>query len=171
MRGVNFYLTLILGALLVGPAFAADEAEETVRVDLQNEFTSKPFTAKKLYREAWENDNLPKMNYIDQIEYMQKHGTGLDSDTKIIMDAGVQLMKKMNFGQKGKDITENAAAIQENPAAAVQTLSEGAEIDIDTNELLAIVAKTIEPSQRLMEKVYKDKTLGKVTYPLDVDSF
>ena len=171
MRGVNFYLVLVLGALFVTPVVADDEAVETIRADLQTEFMSKPITAKKVYREAWKNDNLSKMSFIDQIEYAKKQGTGLDQDTKIIMDAGVKLMKKMNFGMKKKDITDSSAAIQDNPAAAVQALSENVQTEADSDEIIGIVAEIIEPSQRLMEKAYNDKSLGKVVYPVDVDSF
>jgi len=171
MRGVNFYLILVVGMMLPGLAGAIDQTEKPVRADLQNEFMSKPITAKKLYREAWHKDNLPQMSIIEQMEYAQKHMPELDEDMKIIMQSGMELMKKMHFGLEKKDITESAASIEKNPAEAIQSLSENAMSDVTLADVISAATETIEPGRRLMEKIYRDKSLGRVTYTIDVDSF
>ena len=171
MRGVNFYLILMIGSLWIGPAFADEGAGETARPDLQSEFMSKPITAKQLYLEAWKNDNLADMGMINQMEYMQKNSPVLDSDMKAIMRGGIELMKKMNFGLKGKDITEMGDIIQKDPEKALRTLSEGIDTEVSFPELISIVSETIEPGQRLLDKVYHDRSLGSVTYSIDVDAF
>ena len=176
MRGVKFYLPLICGVLMAGSVWAADEnngAAETEEtgVDVQKELVSQPVIVKKIYREAWKNDNNSKLGTIEQLEYYQKNSPDLDDDTKVIMRNGIELMKRMNFGLENKDIVENAADIQKDPAKAAQDLSEGVEIDISPAELLSIAEEIRGPSERLMDKVFHDKSLGKVTYPLDVDSF
>jgi len=171
MRGVNFYLILMMGALWIGPAFAEEETEEKAWTGLQAGMMSEPVTVKKLYREAWENDNPDMEGLIEQMEKFQKDSPITDPDLKIIMKNGMELMKKMNFGMKDEDITKSAENIQKNPAEALSELSENIGTEASLAEVMAILSETIEPTQRLMEKVYKDKSLGEVAYPIDIDSF
>ena len=193
MRDVNFYLAFVLSFGLTmgtGAAFAAESvnddlpaAEENqqsddistqknpIRPNLQSGFMSKPITAKKIYREAWNMDNWQEMSTVEQLEYFRKNGPRLDPDLEIIMDNGIKLMKKMNYGMKDKDLSESTKAIQDNPARAIQDLSENVTIEASPAEILEIAAETSEASQRLREKIYKNKPLGKTDYPIDVDSF
>ncbi|MBR6412282.1 MAG: hypothetical protein IKS41_03875 [Alphaproteobacteria bacterium] len=192
MRDVNFYLALVLGLMIgTGPVYAAEpveeDEEETVqeetvqsdvpaeknplRPNLQNEVMSKPVMAKKLYREAWTDDNVKGMSSLEQLEHFRKNGPALDPDLEAIMDSGMKIMEKMNYGMENVDLSEKAEAIQSNPPRAIQDLSEKPTAEMSTSELLSIIAETSEATQRLGEKVYKDKTLGKTSYPVDVDSF
>jgi len=192
MRDVNFYLALVLGLMIgTGPVYAAEpveeDEEETVqeetvqsdvpaeknplRPNLQDEFMSKPVTAKKLYREAWNNDNVKGMSTLEQLEFIQKNGPELDPDVKAIMDSGIELMKKINYGMENVDLSEKAGAIQGNPSRSIQDLSEDADIDASAAEIMALNEEIREPSQRLMEKIYKDKSFGKDDITVDVDSF
>ena len=172
MRDVNFYLTLMIGIFVPMLALADEPAkEETVRADLQNAFMSKPITAKKLYREAWNKDNLASMSIMEQMEYLEKNTPEVDEDMKIIMRNGIKLMKKMNFGLENQDISDSAASIQKDPAKAIQALSENASSGVTLSDLMAVSAEISEPGKRLMEKVYQDKSLGRVTHTIDPDVF
>ena len=145
-------------------------AQQVGQPDLASPAFQKQVEVKKLYREAWDMDNESPLTTIEQLEYIQQNNPGFDEDTLAIMRRGTEFLKKMDFGLKDANMEQDAGAIRENPTEVLTQISKKAKTETTAVEALEAV-DLIEPSKRLLDALYQDKTIEPDTYQFTVDDF
>lgn len=169
MRDVKTILgiiTLIASSL----AMAADLEIMDERPDLTAEALQQPPAVKQIFREAWNLDNGTDLTVVDQLEYFYNNNPGFDEDTLILLNRGTQLLKLMNTGTKGIDPEPIANTIREEPFLSMVALSGSMDSDAKATDVLSL-GDTIEPAERLGEKLFQKKELGEKRIPIDIEQF
>ena len=159
-------ILLLCGIIIsVSGSVVAEEALPFAAPVLQ-----KQFIAKQLYREAWEADNAVPLSSIEALEYLQQGNSGLDADTLLIAKRGTALLKKMHFGLKDADRAQDSTAIRQNPVQVLSKISDSTTTDATSAEALEVI-DIAGASERLKEKVFRDKSLGRQGYQINIDAF
>jgi len=147
-----------------------EEKEVVIRPNIDTPILRKQFNAKRLYREAWDADNGVQLSTIDQLEYIQANNPGLDEDTMAVVKQGTDLLKKMKFGLKDADISADSVAIYQDPTKVITQISDNTLTEATPQEAMTAI-DLMEPSKRMIDKVFTDKTLGRKGYQINIDSF
>lgn len=140
------------------------------RPDLAILAAQNPLNAKRLYREAWNSDRGIQLSTIDQLEYIQRNNPGFDGDTMEVVRRGSALMKKMKFGLEEADLERDAASIRQDSSQILTKLSQDAKTDATVSDAFA-ATDIIEPSERLIEKVYREEGIDRPNYHINLDAF
>lgn len=164
-------LLLMMFVLLAG---AGGHAQEKVvsqnRPELDLMMMQKQINAKRIYREAYEQDNDVKFSTLEKLEYVIANNPGLDEDTMAVVQRGTALFKKMNFGMYQDDMQQAGAAIRKSPKGAVKIMSDLTRTDATEKDVLA-VTDIMEASERMKEKMLKGDPLGSKSYQINIDDF
>lgn len=165
MRKKTFFL---LYALLFAVCSRAQELSERPELDLLT--MQKQINAKRIYREAYEQDNDVKFSALEKLEYVIANNPGLDDDTMAVVKRGTALMKKMNFGMYQDDMQQAGMAFEHNPTGALKVISNLTKTDATERDALA-VTDIMGASERMKEKMLKGDPLGTKSYQININDF
>ncbi|MDY6408105.1 MAG: hypothetical protein SPL08_05355, partial [Pseudomonadota bacterium] len=105
MRDAKFYITLGIGVFWAGLASATNQEIISNQTEQQDDSINTPVITETIHRKAWHRDNYSKMSTFEQLKSVQQNNPGLDNDSMIILNRGLELMKKMNLGLGEKNLT------------------------------------------------------------------
>lgn len=164
---------LILGLLVLfasGKVYAQDSTSVQNRPELDLLVLQKQLNSKRIYREAYEQDNDVKFSTLEKLEYVIANNPGLDDDTMAVVKRGTALFKKMDFGMYQDDMQQAGAAFNHNPTASLKVISGLARTDATEADVLA-VTDIMGAAERMKEKMLKGDALGSKGYQIDIDDF
>ena len=169
MNGGKIFFFVLAGLTMVAGRV---DAEEVMRpFNIKSGFISKPVMIKQLYRMAWEHDNDAQMSLTEQIEYFQEHNPGFDEATLAVMKRGTEMMKKMDLGLGKEDLSQKAEQIEKNPAGALDDfMSDDGTDNLTTADGLE-ATDIMDAAEKLKEKMYKNRSLNRTNYQINIDAF
>ncbi len=164
-------LLLVLGVLLFGTTgYTQEKNISRDRPEMDLMIMQKQVNVKRMYREAYEQDNDVKFSTLEKLEYVIANNPGLDDDTMSVVQRGTALFRKMNFGMYQDDMNMAGAAIRKSPKGAMNVMSNLTRSDAETKDVLA-VTDIMKASERMKEKMLKGDPLGSKGYQINIDDF
>lgn len=124
-------------------------------------------TTKKMYRSAWDMENVSELSTLEALAYFQKHPESVDLDALAIAKQGLALMKKMNFQLKDTDLVSKTPVMTQNPRLALYELSQDTTSTATLEDVLALNA-LIKPTENLSQKI--DYKVNQDAY-INIDAF